>query len=173
MNKNKGFTLVELLIAIFITVSIGSIIFSIFLTSLRSSKKSSSVSRVRENGNGAIMQMSRMIQFAQEVNSPCNGSSQTSIIITGQDGEQTTYTLNSSGGIASQSGTRIYQLIDTSFAAVDASAPFNFTCSRTDISMPPTVGITFRLRDAQVSSFAEDEVLIPFRTSVTLRNLPN
>lgn len=64
----KGFTLVELLASIVVLVAVGSIIAGIITSSLRGANKTNVVENLRENGNYAISQISRTIEYAQTLN---------------------------------------------------------------------------------------------------------
>lgn len=64
-NKN-GYTLIELLAVIMVLVAVGTVIASILTSVLRSSNKSANTEVVRSNGNSAIAQMSKMIEYAKK-----------------------------------------------------------------------------------------------------------
>jgi type II secretory pathway pseudopilin PulG len=68
--KNKklqaGYTLIELLAVMIILMAVGTIITSILVITLRSGNKSTTTNDIRQNGNYAMAQMSKMITYAQE-----------------------------------------------------------------------------------------------------------
>lgn len=63
-NKN-GYTLVELLVAMILLITVGSIMAAIIVVSLRGSNRSTNVNDIRQEGNFALSQMTKMITYAQ------------------------------------------------------------------------------------------------------------
>lgn len=68
IKNNRGYTLVELLAVIVIMVVVGSIVATIIVNSLRGTSKTNVLNSVRQNGNYTILQMSKMIAYAQYFN---------------------------------------------------------------------------------------------------------
>lgn len=64
----KGFTLVELLASIAVLVAVGSVIAGIITASLRGTNKTNVIENIRENGNYALSQISRSIEYARVFN---------------------------------------------------------------------------------------------------------
>lgn len=64
----RGFTLIEVLIVMLVLVTVGSIILSIFVIALTGAAKTRNQQIVRENGNFAISQITRQIQYAKGFN---------------------------------------------------------------------------------------------------------
>lgn len=64
----KGFTLVELLTSIVALVAVGSVIAGIITASLRGANKTNAIENIRQNGNYAISQVSKNIEYAQVFN---------------------------------------------------------------------------------------------------------
>ncbi|MBI4096648.1 MAG: type II secretion system protein [Candidatus Levybacteria bacterium] len=64
----EGFTLVELLASIAVLVAVGSVIAGIITASLRGTNKTNVIENIRENGNYALSQISRSIEYAQAFN---------------------------------------------------------------------------------------------------------
>ncbi len=64
-KNNNGYTLVELLAAMILLVTVGSIMAGIIVVSLRGSKRSTNVNDMRQQGNFALSQMTKMITYAQ------------------------------------------------------------------------------------------------------------
>src|SRR3989344_7547432 len=67
-RSQKGFTLVELLSSIIVLVAVGSIISGIITASLRGTNKTTTIENIRQNGNYALAQMSKNIEYAQVFN---------------------------------------------------------------------------------------------------------
>ncbi|KKP80953.1 MAG: hypothetical protein UR81_C0011G0013 [Candidatus Levybacteria bacterium GW2011_GWB1_35_5] len=64
-NENRGYTLVELLVAMILLITVGSIMAAIIVISLRGSNRSTNVNDIRQEGNFALSQMTKMITYAQ------------------------------------------------------------------------------------------------------------
>ncbi len=66
-NKNleKGYTLVELLAVMIVLAALGTILGSIIISVFRGTNKTNAITVVRQNGNFAINQMSKMIRNAK------------------------------------------------------------------------------------------------------------
>ena len=64
-QNKKGFTLIELLASIAVIVVIGSVIAGIIKSSLRGSNKTNTIEAIRQNGNYALSQISKNIEYAQ------------------------------------------------------------------------------------------------------------
>ena len=182
-NLQGGYTLIELLAVITIVVVVGTIVAGILISSLRGGSKSNVLDNVRQNGNYAVTQMSKMIIYAQSFNgvSRDGGLSYTTnctqvipsspaptptayqyVKITSFDGGQTIFSCNSLT-IASNGAS----MIDTSTVSLVLCS---FTCTQNNFGQAPTIGINLTLKQSTLSSFAEKQATIPFQTSVTIRN---
>lgn len=190
IKNNKGFTLVELLAVSAVMVVVSVIVTATITSSLRGTTKTNTINDVRQNGNYAIAQVSKMIEYAKSfdgVSNDYNGSfdsnctnltpsltptptpSQYSYIkITGFDNGQTIFgcSQNNVSTIASNSAP----LIDTNLVSVDLCS---FTCERARITDSPIIGINFSLSKKTTSSLFENKASVSFTTSVKMRNLSN
>jgi len=171
MKKNfKGFTLIELLVVAGVFVSVSTIILSIFVISLRGSRKSELLLTMKQNGNFAMSQMVKQIRYAKSIDTPAScvpSVSQSSITITSLDNGQTTFSCQvSPSTLASNSAA----LMDTNQVKVTACS---FVCSQPTAVEPPTITISFTLLPKNVSTLSENTGSIPFTTSVTMRNFQN
>lgn len=171
-NLEKGFTLVELLISMIILITVGTIMVSILTSSLRAGNKSQVINDVRQNGNYAITQMSKMIAYAKVFNglsttgsnyvTTCDGLiSYTYIQITSFDNSVTSFSCGASAIYSNGS-----PLTNNSVSLKANSC--SFTCIKT-ASGPPIIDIKFTLQKG-ANSLIENQSSIPFETSVTLRN---
>src|SRR6266540_3152776 len=68
IKNSQGYTLIELLAVMTIIVVVGVIVAGILVSSLRGGSKSNVLDNVRENGNFAITQISKMITYSQSFN---------------------------------------------------------------------------------------------------------
>ncbi len=194
--NEKGFTLVELLAAIIVLVSVGTIITSIVVSTLRGTNKTNTLTSVRQNGDFAISLMSKMIRDAKSLDEVPGGTtytstscvvsvpgpltptpvptSYTSIKFTSFDGGSTLFTCDVSGNkITSNSAT----LIDATAISLSSCS---FSCTRQRYLDSPVIGINFSLTEYRptpvgggpgVTHFIENTSSIPFQTSVIMRNL--
>ena len=193
MNKLRGFTIVEFLVVTVVIASIGLVIVGILTSSLRSTNKTNIVNIVRVNGNGAIIQMTRAIEYAENfegvsldgvtyktdctqvvvpTSTPTPTPTQyTFVKITAFDGGQVIFSCTSPPdptpqAIASNSAS----LIDINAVSVVPGKCW-FTCNQDRVTSNPIIGISFQLQQTLKSPFAEKTASIPFETSVTFRNL--
>lgn len=194
-NFQKGYTLIELLTVIAIVVVVGVIVTGILISSLRGGSKSNVLDNVRQNGNDAITQMSKMIIYAQSFNgastdgifyttnctqvippSPSPSPTPVSykyIKITSFDGGTTIFSCNGQtdtpqNTLASKSGSLApFSIIDTSNVSLTSCY---FSCSQANFGQDYMIGINFTLSQKSASGFAEKQATIPFQTSITVRN---
>lgn len=185
LNFNqKGYTLIELLTVIVVVVVVGTIIAGILVSSLRGGSKSNVLNNVRENGNYAIVQMSKMITYAQSFNGASidglNYSSDCTVVIppppsptpvpisyqyikiTSFDGGQTVFSCANSA-IASNGAS----LIDTSSIAVSSCS---FSCTQDNYGQLQTIGINFTLAQKSTANLVEKNATVSFQTSIRIRN---
>lgn len=191
ISNITGFTLVELLVVIVVLITVGGIITAILVSSLRSSNKSAAVNNVRQSGDLAIVQMSKMIEYAKTFQgvstgvhdidgnliyetdctvpniTPTPASVQySSIKFTSFDGGTTEFSCTGDT-IASNSAIN---LIDTSNITVSSCY---FLCTQSNVLSSPTIDINFTLSNISPGTFVENQVSIPFETTVLLRNYNN
>lgn len=162
----RGFTLLELLIAVAIMLIVGTIVTSVLFISLRTSKKSDALILAKQQGETAMSQMSKAIRFAKTLDDPvsCTTSvTQSSVTITSLlDGGQTTFSCT--GATIASNGA---SLINEGILTVDSCS---FVCSQSSTSEPPTISINFTLSTKTTTSFIERTATVPFQTAVTMRN---
>lgn len=166
----NGYTLVEMVIVIFLFSLIGSITSSIFFSILKTSSKAEMQKEVKQNGDYALGYMERTIRNASSI-SPCQ-SNMTSLSVANPDGTTTTFScLNEDGAakISSQSGTTTSPLTskNVTLGTNCASSSLVFTCND---QSPQSVSISFSLSQVSASAKAEDKAQISFQTTVGLRN---
>ena len=190
----QGFTLIELLVAIAVIGVVIILAGVILVSSLRSASKTNTMTLVRQNGNYAISQMAKMIRFAKRLEGvSLNGTTYLpncvlptagaltptpvpreykAIKIILSDGGQTIFACQQSiaspptpANILSNSAL----LLDTTVVSLNFNSCY-FACTQDNVSLAPTVGIYFLLRQSGTSDFFEQKVSIPFQTTVTMRN---
>jgi type II secretory pathway pseudopilin PulG len=170
-KKNyKGFTLIEFLIVFGILGVIGAVVLSVLFVTLRVSKKSDLLVRLKQSGNSVMSQVSRNIRYAKSLDYPdsCVGGVSTSYVTVTSltDGEKITFSCisSSSGFVIASNGAA---LIDTATIYASTCA---FYCSQPSLSDPPSINFNFRLHSIGSNSLVETRASLPFQTSVILRN---
>lgn len=196
-KSEKGYTLIELLAVMVVVVIVGTIIAGIIVSSLRGSNKSTNVNDIRENGNFALSQISKMISFAKSFDGVSDGTTVNGQLvystnctvanptptpptptpihykylkITSFDLGQTKFRCDDVE--LSSNGA---QLIDTTVGTNKYTITGCYIiCTQNNISVLPTISISFKLsKKTQSLSFAENNVSIPFETSANFRNNNN
>ncbi len=184
-SRISGFTLVELLISLFILTTISSLVVSIVWISLKSTVKANNLSVIRQNGNFAMLQMTKMLQFSNEFHGVSNNVSNFNfncqspgaslvkhdyVKFTGRDDKATILgCTNSPSTISSISAAFSVSLINTNkFKTTSCS----FTCAQVDTGLPYTIGIEFTIEKkvAAGGSIFDEPAPLLFQNSVTLRN---
>lgn len=181
ITNSKGYTLIELLIVMVVLVTVGIIVAAIIVSALRGTNKAKTEDAIRKNGNYTILQMSRMIEFAQSFQGVgTDGVNFTPICsnpaahynyikITSFDNLSTTFACNYSVNPAIISSNSA-SFINTNEVTLTPNKCY-FTCQRTNISDLPVIGISFELTQQSPSSFFENKASQTFSTSVIMRNL--
>jgi len=169
----SGFTLVELLAVITITGVVSTLMFGILFTTLKGADKSESVSKLQENGNFALSQMSRMARYAIKLQDPdtcysgVSGSPVTSseITILNADNRSTTFACDETAGTISSNSAN---LLDSSTVSMTECS---FSCSQATAYDLPSLTISFTLNKQGTNALVENNSPVQFQTTVTLRNV--
>src|SRR5579871_2786504 len=115
-GEESGFTLIEVLVSISIIVVVGVIVASIVITTLRGSTKASVLSDVKQNGDYALSEMSRVIRGATSITNPippCNPSVTTnSMTVTQLDNSQVTFDCSGTTITEKQNAGQAVSLLD-------------------------------------------------------------
>lgn len=182
IRKSKGFTLVELLASVIVLVAVGSIITGIISSSLRGANKTNTIENIRQNGNYALIQMSKNIEYAQPFDGKNTGLSNDGIVydttcslslsptptpvtsykyITVQSANNLVTKYNCDGSVLTANGV---SLVDTNSIALTRCSVKCIQAKATDV---PIINISFNLGS---SGLVEKSGSIIFETSVTMRN---
>lgn len=182
-KKNKGFTLIELLAMMVVLGVIGGVVAGILFSSLRATNKTNTLTTIRQNGNYAVSQVSKMIKNAKsfegvrinltpvsptpELESSCTNTSTTYHVlkITTFDESSPNVTFTCDVGSLTINGT---SLVDESAVRV---VNCNFICFQSSASDFPTVEMDLILSQKDENALFEKRATIEFRTSATMRNL--
>lgn len=191
----EGFTLIEILISMFIILSITSVVMSIFVTGLRGSAQSSVETQVRQSGDLTLQQMARHVRNAKNFEgvsvdgataftSSCYqqgsffGPTPTpqvykALKVTAFDGGVTTIKCPAIGEtvITSTSATLAapVPLTDASTVVVSPDACY-FTCEQSSPTDMPVIGINFSVESVKIGGSVGQTVDQEFHTVVVPRN---
>lgn len=216
IKNKKGYTLIELLAVIIIIITVGSLIAGIIVLSLRGSNRSTNVNSIRQSGDFALFQMSKMIAYAQDFEgvaatgdvdqdglinytTECIDTNQNAsynfLKIKSFDQGETTYVCSgidnsNPAQIASYSGSlNTYPIPGTDHTSVTSYLDTTsqnrlysldkcyFTCSQTNITVAPTIGIHFiisaKTNPNIEQNLIENKITIPFDITVGFKNSGN
>lgn len=154
-KKNKfsaGFSLVEMLVVVSVFALIGVLTTSAVTQTLRGSKKSDSLVRVRENVNYSLAVVERQIRNAENVAS-CTGVATSVLTYTSIEGITSTFSCITPGALGYiASGSARLTSSDISITAC------SFVCSQVDINNPPVVRVSIMAEDATSTSSEKGSV---------------
>jgi len=164
-TKQKGFTLIEILVAVATLTTIILVGAKMFFTILKGAAKTQALVRVKQNGNYALRVMTRMIRNAREVVS-CDSNY---LEIRNSDQQKTTFRFY---------GEPDYLIASESAGLTGAAARLTnnevkltngvFSCSGGG-TQPDKIVITFSLAQAE-GTRPEEQASANFQTTVILRN---
>ena len=181
-KKHTGFTLVEILIGISIIITASTIVIAILVSSFRTSSKTTAGDIVRQNGNNAIIQLSKTIQFADGFRGVSVVPDPTKYITSCvASGSQPYYYLK----ILIGNEEKTISCDDTSGILMDDNPLFDqnrvslvpdsckFTCSQKNSNETPVIGINFSLNSGtsdSSSTLPEKKTTIHFKTRIKMSN---
>lgn len=185
-KKEYGFSLIELLVGLAIILAIGTMVFAIFVATLRSTNKSATTSAIEQNGSSAISQISRAIRNAKEFNGVSltgDGIFTTSCVM--EEGPTPPYTQYKAVKLTTfEDQEEIYRCpIDdetalyfndealTNADLVSTTAQScSITCVQTTSSSVPVIGIDFTLTNVVQTGSSDTDTTKRFQTTVSPRN---
>ena len=184
-RKNEGFTLVELLSSIIVLVAVGSVITGIITSSLRGTNKTTTIENIRQNGNYALAQMSKNIEYAQVFNGFSNDNvnyviscpfslaptpapvttNYNFVKVTPLNSNAIVYNCTSSPPTITANGS---SLVDTNAVSLSTCT---LSCIQTGSTDVPIIKIGFTLGPKNPNNLVENSTPpILFETSLTIRN---
>lgn len=171
--KQQGYTLVELIIVVGITVIMLLTAVSLFYTTMIGGSKTTTTEDVKQSGQYALNQLTYMIYNARKLVPNADGTTicaagMTSLGLQNQDLNTTifqTATVNGFVRIASNSGVYLTP------ANMNVTDGPTFTCTQPTDSSSPTISIAFTLKKGTDGVDNPRNIIsIPFQTQVSLRN---
>lgn len=187
--NSAGFTLIELLASVIVLVAVGSVIAGIISSSLRGTNKTNTIENIRQNGNYALSQISKDIEYALPFDGKNTGLSNDGITYTTScpfslsptpTPEATTYSFITVESVSNRvtrynctSTPSVLSANGTSLIDVDSVSLINcsFTCIRSKATDIPIIKINFSIGPKNSNDLVENSnPPIVFETSVTIRN---
>ena len=165
-QKNRGFTLIELIIVVSVFVIISSAVVWIFLTTIRSDERISIGTDLKQQGDVALSHLEAMVRNAQRI-AVCESDA---LELVNADFGRTTLTVETDR-IASVSGSgteTTSSFFTDAFVRVSQDSPLTFSCSTGAGEMYSSVSISFGLEPIEEKSVATPVTQV-FQTTVTLR----
>jgi len=160
IKKQKGFTIIEIVVVIGILGIIAVIGTNMFFTVMRSSTKSKNLMTVKQNGEYALSVMERMIRNSSVVDI-CE-SGMTKIKIMDSNKEETEFAFIDNY-IASNSSRMTSDQVKVTSGTFDCSSVGDFN--------PKTIVINFTLdQNVSLAPRVEEEASINFKTTIETRN---
>lgn len=161
--KNKGFTLIELMVVVILAAILVVTAVSLFFTVITGNEKTAAALSVKQNGDYAISQMSRLIRNSRSATCSSNPSALT---LVGNDGGTTILSAVQYNPVTYQIASNSGFLTDSS-VSVASSGLITLTCVNLTDGTPSYVTVSFTLEKGAVGD--RDYVSVPFSTSVGLR----
>lgn len=179
-QKERGYTLVELLAATAIIVIVSGLIIGVLYSTLRGGNKTKVTNDVAQNGNFALSVISNTALLAKSVtkvggvaipdcSTPQAG---TSIEFEQEDGSLVGFSCDAgTSSIASSSANVTTYLINNDSVKVDP-ATCSFTClqSNNNPYSNPIISASFTVSQRSSTAVLENNASSTFSTSVTMRN---
>lgn len=166
VNMNKGISLMEILVVITIFAVLGILVTQSVLLTVRGSKKSETLVRVRENLNYAMGVIERQIRNADSID--CAGSSPTELKYTDQEGNNSSFWCLGIGGedpyVASGAGVPSSRLTASTVKVTECS----FVCTPEDSVNLGHVDIAIEAKSA--GSTGTESSMVTVTNKIYLRN---
>jgi prepilin-type N-terminal cleavage/methylation domain-containing protein len=167
MNKNTGYTLIELMVAVTLFVILGTLVSGVILYSTRNATKSESMTKVRGRMDFAVQVLTRQLREAKGLTCTAYGTPISMITYTPQIGPDTTFSVNILGDGTFELASGSAKLIADDVRIVDSN--LIFTCTDETLDSPATVRIKFTAKTAPtVVGIQSDDISVD--TLVKLNN---
>ncbi len=166
MTKEKGFSLIEVLVAIVMFTLLAIVATQTTVQSLRGSRVSDAGTQVRENMEYALSVLERHVRNASSIVSACDGSSLQTLTYLNEKGRQATFQcLTDSNGTYLASNSATTRLTASSITLTNCS----FVCTNAaGAGSPAQVTVNLSGRSNSTDSLAQSIVTIS--SSILLRS---
>jgi type II secretory pathway pseudopilin PulG len=180
INLNSyGFSLIELMVGLAIMITATTIVLAIIVSSFRLSSKSTIQDQVRQNGNYALSQMTKVLLYADSINNiadssgpfslPCGSSkSFSSIDVTYNKTDTYYFSCGTSDGLKSGA---TYSAANSMINPNIYVTSCEFKCTQADTAVPPQLEIRFKLQYGAGGAVVEKSAEQTFSTRIKMRNL--
>lgn len=176
VTNNRGFTLMEILVAITIFAILGAIVSNSLFSLLRGANSAESIKELKQNGDLALNVMEIKLRNGSIADTECDGITRRSLTFIEANGSQTIFDcdVNAATKRIRQRVNPPAAPVETNFltgTAVDlvggtcGNAQLSFTCVQDPVSKQKQVNVEFRLRLNNGSSTTQQ-----FQLRVGLRN---
>lgn len=164
-RARRGFTIVEMLVAMGLFITVVTIVTDVFIQSLRSSRTTVALINANANASVALEQMSRELRTGSGFSSP--GSSE--ISFANSFGSPVTYRLNAAARAIERSiNGEPFVPITASDVGV-LSLAFTLLGNSPSDGYPPRITVILRVTPANIAAF--NVPIINFQTTVSAREL--
>lgn len=178
MKKNKGFTLVEILIVVALFSIVVAVAVSSLFSVLLRSKKTEAVKLVEHNGNYALRMLEYMIRPARLISAaPTCQTNMQSLEVQDNTGKVTGFAFARIGDddscLASYTGglSGTENCLTDPQVEVVTTQPHNFHCFPGGLGYPPRIEIEFTLQRRNPADLQQEEIAsLNFKTQISLRN---
>lgn len=165
MDKmNKGLSLIEILVVVTIFAVLGILVTQSVILTVRGSKKSETLVRVRENLNYAMGVVERQLRNSDSIPACQSQPSVTRIDYTDQEGNPSYFLCQGLGGEDSYIASESARLTSSETVVVSCS----FECNYGTGTTPPSVTINFSAKDA--NALGSESSLVTISNQIFLRN---
>lgn len=174
----RGFTLIELVVAVAIIAGLGVVLVQVLFTTTRSSTKVERLTDVKQGGEYALNLIERMTRNARSLTAVCSSDGAvptSSVAITSPDGNETTFTCALDNGvtrIASVSAFGTQYLTSSSVTLGGDSCQSDtlaFYCTSI-ADTPKSVKVTFQLSQKGTPLDQFEKASTAFQTSISIRS---
>ena len=162
-NRQKGMSLLEILVVITIFAILGIIVTRSVALSIGGSRKSESVVRVRENLSYSLAIIERQIRNANSV-SQCPNADPTRIDYKDQDGNPAYFSCVNLGGIDPYISSGSARLTSDTIKIIQCS----FTCVAATSTNPALINVSLQAKDAGATGL--QNATVSTATQIYLRN---
>lgn len=165
-KNNKGFSLIEILVVIFVFAILATVAVQSLALTIRGTKKSESVIKSRENVQYAVNVMDRQLRNARSISCPVSGTQSNRIDYTDQYGSAAYFqcvTTGTDSYIASNSASN--RLTSNEVRITNCATAF--TCS-TAVNVPDSIDIVINALD--INSVGSEGSAVTVSTKILLRN---